>query len=143
MGTNFYFCDNEVNEVAHIGKRLAAGLYCWDCGLTLCAGGNEAVHHDNSRWLDACPVCGQKPFEDDSTDAGRELGLNESPPCRKTGVQGCASFTWAISPAHFADLKAALNLHISDEYGLKIDDFSAILSNCPIMFFDSIGKEFS
>ena len=145
MGTNFYFCDENDEQVVHIGKRSAAGLYCWECGLTLCAGGPESVHEGETRWLDACPICGQKPFKENLADgaAGRELGFNKSSPCRKTGVQSCASFTWAISPVHFADLKDALNLHISDEYCQEIYDFSDILSECPIMFFDSIGTEFS
>jgi len=28
MGTNFYINNSQRQ---HIGKRLAAGLYCWDC----------------------------------------------------------------------------------------------------------------
>ena len=38
MGTNFYIIDKdqEYSEGRHIGKRSAAGWYCWDCGTTLC-----------------------------------------------------------------------------------------------------------
>ena len=39
MGTNFY-----LNE-RHVGKRSAAGWYCWDCKQTLCADGEHNVHH--------------------------------------------------------------------------------------------------
>ncbi len=35
MGTNYYACDKETKEeLYHIGKRSAAGHYCWDCGIT-------------------------------------------------------------------------------------------------------------
>lgn len=39
MGTNFYF------NGQHVGKRSAAGWYCWDCHKTLCADGEEFVHY--------------------------------------------------------------------------------------------------
>ena len=53
MGTNFYWIVTgtaavpsdvkvpieEDSPEVHIGKRSAAGPYCWDCGVTLCEGG--------------------------------------------------------------------------------------------------------
>ena len=42
MGTNYYLKGHrgDDNPKYHIGKRSAAGLYCWDCHITLCKGGN-------------------------------------------------------------------------------------------------------
>jgi len=40
MGTNFYFSSG-----GHIGKRSAAGWYCWDCKQTFCADGEKYVHY--------------------------------------------------------------------------------------------------
>ena len=143
MGTNYYFKGGDVE--VHIGKRSAAGPYCWDCNVTLCAAGNGGVHQGKSRWLDACPVCDKKYEEESLEDSatGRELGFNKNPPEAKQGVRSCSSFTWAVSPGHFAALKIAPNLHIEDEYGRNIEDFGVILSECPIQFFDSIGHEFN
>ena len=73
MGTNFYEFKDGV-EGRHIGKRSAAGLYCHDCGVTLCARaydrwekkeveGEEAVHQGDSFWYDACPKCGNPSTE--------------------------------------------------------------------------------
>lgn len=147
MGANFYFVDENNDEVAHIGKRSAAGPFCWDCGVSLCAAGSHTVHEGNGRWLNACPVCGaegkSEPLEDSA--AGRELGFNKHAPKQKTGVASCSSFNWAMSPAHFGDLADAHNLTIQDEYGTPYSRsaFGAVLSECPIMFWDSIGQEFS
>ena len=38
MGTNFY-----TTKGVHIGKRSAAGMYCWHCRTTLCEQGEEGV----------------------------------------------------------------------------------------------------
>ena len=62
MGTNFHWVldipdqiktptgdviENPIDDmdpVYHIGKRSAAGMYCWDCDDTLCPGGKSQVH---------------------------------------------------------------------------------------------------
>lgn len=58
MGTNFYRIKTEAEleedvkngvedlnqEGEHIGKRSAAGMYCWDCGVTLNVNGEFWVH---------------------------------------------------------------------------------------------------
>ena len=43
MGTNFYLGKYvyETKYENHIGKRSAAGLYCWDCDETLIIGGKD------------------------------------------------------------------------------------------------------
>jgi hypothetical protein len=160
MGTNFYGIDKRTGERVHIGKRSAAGLYCWDCRLTLCKDGEESVHHSRplanrlvhqtfgntnafTKWYKACPLCHKKPVDEtlDKSAAGRELGFNDSKPKAKKGVATCCSFTWAIQPE-------ALALHIryvQDEYGRRYNQkaFVAVLCECPIQYKHSIGSSFS
>lgn len=135
MGTNFYWADGEKE---HIGKRSAAGPYCWDCRRTLCIGGEYEVHHMSGRgsFFKECPGCGKTPTEG---------VLSKAPP---SGVRSCCSFTWAVDSertifqlGQFAD-----KMCVEDEYGRKYSgaEFMIMLENqCPIRFTDSIGKEFS
>lgn len=82
MGTNFYWktvpeefeqyrdtvsknvnCFDERDSVLiHIGKRSAAGPYCYDCGTTLCKDGTDCIHAvgDKKDWYDVCPICGRE-----------------------------------------------------------------------------------
>jgi hypothetical protein len=139
MGTNFYIKGHRNNDDPkyHIGKRSAAGVYCWDCGVTLCAGGASRVHYGD-KWLEACPKCGKLPGKEplDQSCAGREIGFNKAEPKKKTGVSSCSSFTWA------RDLGSIKK--IVDEYGTEytLKEFESILSECPIQYRDRIGKEF-
>jgi hypothetical protein len=137
MGTNFYTLKGE-----HIGKRSAAGEYCWDCGITLCKGGNKDIHYARSGWYDSCPKCGKKYEEEglDHSSAGRELGFNKDWPQKKTGVKTCSSFTWAIHPINISKKGK-----VKDEYGREFSykEFLDILKECPVQFFDSIGQDFS
>ncbi len=136
MGTNFYKKHNK----KHIGKRSAAGWYCWDCGITLCKDGNEAIHQGTSGWHKQCPECNTNiPAETlVNSSAGRELGFNTDPPQKKTGVASCSSFTWAIS-------NSKLRCVVADEYGrtFTAEQFRAMLEECPIQYTQSIGREFS
>lgn len=145
MGTNFYFVDIDETIKEHIGKRSAAGLFCWNCGISLNFDGNNNVHRGGNNWLKECPICGKQITVEKliNSTGGRELGFNKVKPQRKRNVASCSSFTWAMSPGHFANLKTKQDLHIQDEYGTKINDFGVILSECPIMFWDAIGQEFS
>lgn len=133
MGTNFYTLDGR-----HIGKRSAAGRYCWDCGITLCKG---RVHYGDG-FHDACPQCGAAPLKEsiETSSAGRELGFNNAPPEAKTGVQSCSSFSWAMEVGELEGEPA-----IEDEYGRQYTapEFQQVLEECPIRFTDSIGIEFS
>lgn len=146
MGTNFYI-KIDGDDSIHIGKRSAAGLFCWNCGISLCKGGHDKIHSGRVGFLDCCPICEEKPKQENLSEssAGRELGFNNEKPTRKSGVSTCASFTWAITPEQFLIImkQPEYSLHIEDEYGRIIDDFSSILSECPIMFWNMIGKEFS
>lgn len=164
MGTNFYIADwrdhrsdtDSMDPEFHIGKRSAAGAYCWDCGITLCKGGNKTIHFSTTDWYKACPECGQRKRSEDFSESsvGRELGFNRSSPSAKTGVSSCSSFTWAIQPTEmlerittrFKELfrPNSRKLVIEDEYGRKysLDQFRAILAECPVQF-EEFGKWFS
>jgi len=156
MGTNFYFGkDSNI----HIGKRSAAGPYCWDCGVSLASKayntyngedlyGVDAIHYTATEdWLSTCPICGKEPtLEDlDSSSAGRELGFNRGKPKDKVGVKSCASFSWAISPKKFRELFMESTELIIDEYGNEYtrDSFRDMLSECPVKYYQMVNKNFS
>ena len=145
MGTNFYMLKKATGlQSNHIGKRSAAGMYCWDCNQSLCKTGNNGVHQGKSEWHSSCPKCGKKFIEEDfnNSSAGRELGFNKSKPKAKKGVASCSSFRWAIDPEEF--LKSKIKV-IKDEYGQKFtrEEFEQILLECPIQYNESIGQAFS
>lgn len=150
MGCNFYTLRGK-----HIGKRSAAGLYCWDCGVPLNKEGESGVHKshaDNCKHkgslicncliLKVCPKCGKKPKKEglENSSVGRELGFNKEKFEKKTGVASCSSFSWAMRP-----IKANSLLFVKDEYG-RIYSGSTfrneILAECPIQYTDLIGVEF-
>ena len=164
MGCNFYTQKSSEENWGtryqdHIGKRSAAGMYCWDCNVSLHKLGENEVHnthgiykgHDLNQmiaereeyWYDKCPECGQRQKEETLTDssAGRELGFNKNPPEKKTGVASCLSFSWAMKPDHFARNVVEVWDEYSRQYTLK--EFKKILEECPIRFYELIGKEFS
>lgn len=148
MGTNFYAGDfdpethSDMDPKFHIGKRSAAGLYCWDCDLTLCEGGPDRVHSGRVPFATACRECGQEPAQESIRDsaAGRELGVNTAVAMRKTGVRSCGSFSWAMPPERLEGIA-----EIVDEYGRRYtrQAFLDMLSECPIRFTSSIGQWFS
>ena len=132
MGTNFY-----TKEGKHVGKRSAAGPYCWDCGVSLVDG---RVHSSKSQILDACPYCHRTPSSEPLTasSAGRELGFNKEKPCRKQGIQSCSSFKWALTLGEFFKLEG----EFKDEYDCCYTqaEFLELLEECPLMFFHLNGK---
>jgi hypothetical protein len=148
MGTNFYWknINNEKILEKHIGKRSAAGLYCWDCGSTLNYGGIRDVHKN----LSVSPVClnckkSQKNESLCESTAGRELGFNKSKPIKKTGVSSCSSFTWTLMKhkREINKLKKVFRKIIVDEYGKEYTavEFLQILEECPIEF--QLASDFS
>jgi hypothetical protein len=166
MGTNFYWvrpaprcphCDKEIGssgEGAHIGKRSAAGWYCWDCDVTLCLSGKHRIHYssDNGNWSETCPKCGKTKGEGKdgiSTKAASvELGFEPPREERPKGVQTTSSFYWAADPA---TVRQRCEAHLDeeqivDEYGRKMTCRTFLLmvrSNCAIEFTDSVGTSFS
>ena len=170
MGTNFYWKALIVREAVkqrlqgeeatetddmdprfHIGKRSAAGLYCWDCNQTLCAAGVTKIHYTPSKWLKCCPKCGARRQPESLTSPGPvgvELGFAKPRIQRPQGVRGCSSFTWAQDPCDFIRLARKLGDDnpeaIADEYGreMSVRDFRQMLkANCPVRF-SAIGEWF-
>ncbi len=125
VSTNYYAHprpseeDDPWGEAGHIGKRNAAGRYCWSCRRTLCAGGESAIHTGYGTWLDKCSGCGA-PAE---------------------AVGGACSFTWAVDPGSLEAVR-----EVVDEYGtvMTMQEFVAdVLGGCPIRFTNLIGVAFS
>lgn len=135
MGTNFYSLSG-----IHIGKRSAAGKYCWDCKTTLCKKGEAFVHY-NAEWYDSCPICGKPYIPPENlfdTAIGQELGFSTIKG-KQVGVKTCSSFTWAVLPERVKRYKG-----IKDEYGrvLTLEEFKEMLELCPLQYVNLIGKEF-
>jgi hypothetical protein len=166
MGTNFYWKMTETPSVTlptgkvkedfiddmdpdiHIGKRSAAGTYCWDCRRTLCPGGEANIHRTEGPFLTECPECGGKVQKEARNPAMVELGFEkpaEEPP--PSGVHGVCSFTWAQekAPVVKACKERPDEVLIVDEYREELTgaQFLQMLeANCPIQFFDAIGRQF-
>jgi hypothetical protein len=171
MGTNFYWTPEAAERLGltpserypedtyyrHLGKRSAAGLYCWDCAVTLCVQGESAIHFNHptdDKWHPSCPRCGQNPAHMHPLGEGPaavELGFAPPNTRRPTGVRGCSSFSWARNPGDLAAQAATLfqvgiKEGIEDEYGRHMDPrdfFQMVGANCPVQFYDTIGEEFS
>lgn len=164
MGTNFYvrgFRHSDDPEY-HLGKRSAAGVYCWDCRITLCKGGEDGIHMGKSDWHDGCPKCGATRSNEslENNTAGRELGFNKNAPETKTGVKSCCSFGWAMPTVNFNRLMeskcASHNCPscdrkyddpekiIEDEYGRTYtkEEFEDVLAECPVRFWNHVGQYF-
>ena len=141
MGTNYYWKDklqdtNEDDINVHIGKMSAAGLYCWDCGTTLCRNGTGYVHFTKDllgfdvEWFEECPCCGKKP-NDSFNAANKMLGFNTGKP---EGVSSCCSFTWTLLKHKEEIILGEGNRIIVDEYGAEYTyfEFMQELGLCPI-----------
>lgn len=150
MGTNYYRMDRPADEYEdedprrHIGKRSAAGAFCWDCGLTLCKGGNERIHFSDSEWHDACPQCGATPVRESLAESDRlELGFaNHAAVPERAGrsIRQASSFTWAQDPEGLPE-----NVTVEDEYGrtFTMRQFREdVLGACPVQFTDYTGAWF-
>lgn len=149
MGTNFYldkrlweedwYIEDEDDPRVHIGKRSAAGLYCWDCRRPL---------EDYDKGI--CPLC-QKKHEPESLEdsaAGRELGFKTGLPKKKKGVKSAARFIWAMPPLDF--FKKAFRLGaktkiVKDEIGrgYTVKQFGGLLDECTKHDYGFVGRWFS
>lgn len=172
MGTNFYVrCHGHVSATGkpiHIGKRSAAGLYCYSCKVSLCKDGEKGVNHSISKWHDQCPKCSKKPIKESlaESSAGIELGFNKDVfKKKKKGVASCSAFNWSIKMQDLIEIvkkefeepegfihcpccqQTILDREnvIQDEYGQLFTwkAFDKLLKACPIHKHDSIGQEFS
>ena len=135
MGTNFFTMSGK-----HIGKRSAAGKYCWDCRKTLCKGGEEKIHYDYE-WYNDCPVCGKPYVKKENTAGMVELGFSKE--IENKGVGTCCSFNWAVAPERVVGNKRLKK--VKNEYGevFTREEFEKMLENlCPIWYRHSIGEWF-
>lgn len=149
MGTNFYLKKDYhkyTDEYAgHIGKRSAAGLYCWDCNITLCMGGLQGIHFSEYDFYDKCPKCGQGIIKEklEDSSAGLELGFADRHGIKKKkGVRGCSSFRWAKHPN---EVEKSRIKYIYDQYGEKYtkqEFLDSVKNGCPVQYFN-IGEYFS
>ena len=144
MGTNFYEAvetNGEISEGKHIGKMSAAGRFCWDCSISLSKYSGNVHDSATADWGDKCPRCKkpwkQEPLEDSA--AGRMLGFCKKSHGRKTGVNTCCSFTWAMMPEDLRDVQKIVN---EDGRTFTPEEFAKVLEECPIKYLESIGKEF-
>ncbi len=166
MGTNFYWLEpapkchacgapqGEPREGEHVGKRSAAGLYCWDCDETLCPEGKARIHYSTgaSSWHKTCPKCGKAPAQEtlQNSSCGVELGFARprAEGERPRSVSSTASFSWAAQPQQVRQ-RCEENLDqdlIVSEYGDRLTGraFLAMLrANCAVEYTDSIGTHFS
>ena len=172
MGTNYYIkgYNTEKNDQDedcpkwHIGKRSAAGKFCFDCGITLCKGGAAGVHYDDD-WYDKCPICGKKYVKEemDKSSGGLELGFNKDATVLKDGVSTTSSFYFAMDYPELVDrLQEEFGKDnppdgdkrydvdqkiIEDEYGREFSymEFLDLMRPIPtsLFFKHLIGQEFS
>jgi hypothetical protein len=167
MSTNYYTLDGK-----HIGKRWAAGQWCWECrcqcdyiyrdkvtraerrypkgdtpGFAL-----DFVHRNVlDRW--ACPQCGREMRKDAAegyNPALRELGFDKSGPRVHHGIDGANGFHWYTG---YGGIGATIdeilhNLHrraaVRDEYGQRVTrpEFIAMIAN-DVIVQDCSAREFS
>jgi hypothetical protein len=146
MGTNFYMRTNNLenyndnvrddsndakfSKTIHLGKRSAAGPWCFECGITLCKDGINGIHTSKSEWY-------------------KEGDKYICPNCGKEVKTTCCSWIWAVDPGDVffkAELMAnSKKKIILDEYGREFtgDEFLAELETIPVKYTHSIGVNFS
>lgn len=169
MTTNFYLKKEfealypfvRTDEVLLIGKRAAAGRYCWSCRRILIRCWGQNVHglvhssldvvvdsmgnQHKVEHLEECPSCGKKAIDEGFNGAvGRELGFNKLLPSEKHGVSSTSSFMFALRFQELFSLFTKLKLLFSnkkviqDEYDrdYSLDEFFRVLSECGIQYID-------
>lgn len=138
----------------HLGKRSGAGLYCWDCKVTLCSGGEELIHKGSAQFLSACPKCHKTESDSFPDRFSRIVGVveevraEENDYKKPTGVAGACSFTWAQDADRAIQIMMDQpdEVLVEDEYGRTYtgDEFMRLLdANCPIHFRELVGQRFS
>lgn len=85
-------------EDKHIGKRYAAGIWCWDCRVPMYDESHPEMvgGFPHPKPLDKCPSCGKSKEETKYNPAMRELGFDKNKPYKPTGIDGASGFIWNI-----------------------------------------------
>lgn len=150
MGTNFYWLAKGKYKGDHIGKRSAAGLWCWDCDCALYSEPAEHIHSGLGYELLSCPMCGARIPEKVHNAGHVELGFANPLKQRPTGITGVASFSFAQPPLEVGVklMRHYMNPIVIDEYGRKLtgkEFLEMLTANTPwrIQFYHSIGLDFS
>ena len=159
MGTNFTWLEEgqshrgSTDPEHHIGKRSAAGLYCFDCQWTLCKKGVNGIHFTarEEDWHKACPSCGQTPAKETLSEgtAGLELGFAPVRAKSPESVASCSSFSFAQDVVEvikrLVDQLGSDEPLVEDDYGRQYTaaEFLHVLEECPIHHTHSVGTEFS
>lgn len=174
MGTNFYIKgyspDEKITSDWHIGKRSAAGIFCFDCGISLGFGGNKYVHEELPEYLKyrlrdkldsfgggvymECPLCGKQYVKEEFTgsSAGIELGFNKNIKEKRNGVRTASSFTFAMGICKLRKRLEEIGANpdekcIVNEYGddYTLGEFLDILDTIPpaLKFTQELNSEFS
>lgn len=131
----------DVLNKTHIGKRSAAGFYCFDCKQTLCKSGKRYVNYEASQWHRCCPKCHKTPVQEtlETSALGVEIGTNNNITEEKIGVRSCSAFNWAMKREFLADV-----VQVRNEYDdlFTLEEFMQIVDCCPIQLTHSIGETF-
>lgn len=122
MGVNYYWIGVEDEVEKHVGKKLFAGSYCYECGVYLLKSGTVHAHNGEDGWWVVCPSC-NKPGENVS------------------------SFTWRKFKAH-----ATILLHMNNPKKIIEDEngntytgqefIDQVLAKCPIPLWRQLYAEF-
>lgn len=128
MGMNIY-----TKSGKHIGKRSAAGLWCWDCRVEV-------------GLLDHCPECGRED-ENRYNPVMKELGFDEEHH-KPAGVDGASKFMWQVGDDGIGEniVEVVRNIgryKLETEYGeeLSTQDFVRMFDY--VITHDFISNEFS
>lgn len=142
MGTNYYIkgydkttiINNKTYDfydrcspIWHIGKRSAAGHYCFDCDMTLKIGGKENLHY-NDKFYEECPQC-KKSIKETGYASSFNRAITEDDLYKRIKEEGFS----------------VEDNCIVDEYGKEYTymTFIELVENCPIVFDHMIGEYFS
>jgi len=100
VSTNFYWIGvvgNEDGIGVHIGKRNAAGVYCFDCGVAQTKSTQE-LHTGKGDKHKRCPGCGMSfdtPLDTTKSTALLEAGVTPLGYVKnQSGIGTCSTFTW-------------------------------------------------
>lgn len=160
MGCNFHWRDG-----THIGKRYAAGPYCYNCCI------HEVIKRRLFRAISVkkiiergkiilpkfigalllakltkirCPICGAVYVDEPMpAEAALELGFRKGPLQFSKGLHSSSGFIFAQEPKEIKRRLKTGDVAV-DEYGCEYnpDEFQQILVGCVIKNYASIGQIF-
>ncbi len=151
MGTNFYlrYESQEYERGIHLGKRSAAGMYCYGCNISLVTGmpgglNVQNPHMGEGKNYRACPICGARQsgnfynpelFTPTAEQTDRE---------EKYVVRYSCSFGFAIPPEELSAYTQ--DVLVVDEYGtvFSMHEFRRdVIEKAAFLFTHHVGQCFS